>query len=233
MRDGGMNPRLLLVEDDPVSQAYLAEAARALPARVDCAASIAEALSLAARHRHDAWLLDANLPDGSGASLLARLRELHPPPSPHALAHTASHLPGELAALREAGFDAIVGKPLPVGAWQAAILAGLSRQALPTWDDAGALRALNGNAGAVSSLRHLFLAELPGQHRAINAAINAGDTATAHAGLHRLKASCGFVGAARLQEAAHLLDADPTAVAARDAFDAAMAGLLDAAASAD
>ncbi len=232
MRDGGMNPRLLLVEDDPVSQAYLAEAARALPAEVDCAASIAEALTLAARHRHDAWLLDANLPDGSGAALLARLRELHPSPPPHALAHTASKLPGELAALRKAGFDAIVCKPLAVGAWQAAIRAGLSMETPQAWDDAGALRALNGNADAVSSLRQLFLAELHGQHRAISAAIDAGDAATAHAGLHRLKASCGFVGASRLQQATHMLDANPTAPDARGTFDAAVADLLHAAAQA-
>ena len=61
MRDGGMNPRLLLVEDDPVSQTYLAEAARALPAEVDCAGSVAEALLLAGQHGYDVWLIDAHM----------------------------------------------------------------------------------------------------------------------------------------------------------------------------
>ena len=227
-----MNPRLLLVEDDPVSQAYLADAARALPAEVDCAGSLAEAIALAAQARHDLWLIDANLPDGSGTALLACLRETLPGPHPAALAHTASKLQEDLAALQAAGFDAVVSKPLPVQDWQAAIRQCLGdAEPEPAWDDAGALRALNGNADAVASLRELFLAELPRQQRAITAALEAGDEETARAELHRLKASCGFVGAARMRRAAEALDARAFDPQARARFDAAVGETLAAAAS--
>lgn len=229
MRDDGMNLRLLLVEDDPVSQAYLADAARALPAEVDCAGSVAEALLLAAQHRYDAWLIDAHLPDGNGPDLLARLRTAHPLPRIPALAHTASTVAEDLMRLRTAGFDAAISKPLAPDAWQSAIRRCLPDTApTPTWDDASALRALNGNADAVASLRQLFLAELPRQQQAIKAALDAGDADAAQAELHRLKASCGFVGALQMRRAVDELHAGLFDRAAREQFDIATASTISA-----
>ena len=69
-------PRVLLVEDDPVSAAFLRDAATALPARVDVAGSMAEAMELAANCSHDLYLVDANLPDGRGETLLQQLNML-------------------------------------------------------------------------------------------------------------------------------------------------------------
>lgn len=46
-------PRLLLFEDHPVSAIFLRDAASTLPAQVDIAASIADALAMAKRHPHD------------------------------------------------------------------------------------------------------------------------------------------------------------------------------------
>ena len=82
-------PRVLLVEDDPVSRAFLGAAIQALPAAVDAADSMAAALALAAAGRYDLWLFDASLPDGSGSELLAKLRVRDA--STPALAHTAAH----------------------------------------------------------------------------------------------------------------------------------------------
>src|SRR5690606_26492213 len=70
-------PRILLVEDDPVTQAYLAAVLEALPATVDAVASAGEAMravSGGGRGTHALWLVDAHLPDADGAGLLARLR---------------------------------------------------------------------------------------------------------------------------------------------------------------
>ncbi len=229
MRDGGMNPRLLLVEDDPVSQTYLAEAARALPAEVDCAGSVAEALLLAGQHGYDVWLIDAHMPDGSGPELLARLRAAHPSSLTPALGHTASTVAEDLSALRAAGFDAAISKPLSPGAWQSAIRGCLPDAApAPAWDDASALRALNGNTDAVASLRQIFLAELPKQQRAIQTALDAGDTDAAQTELHRLKASCGFVGALRMRRAVDDLYATPLDREARGQFDTAVAETINA-----
>lgn len=229
MRDSGMKPRLLLVEDDPVSQAFLATAARALPAEVDCAGSLHEARALLARHRYAAWLVDANLPDGHGETLLALLPDLAGD-APRTLAHTASEQADELQRLRAAGFDAAIAKPLPMADWLAAIRGLLATAPPPLWDEEAALAALNGDAGAVATLRDLFRSELPVQSRAILAALQAGDEAAARGELHRLKAGCGFVGAARLRAAVDALHAAPQDAVVRSAFaDAVALTLHDAA----
>ncbi|MFT3756315.1 MAG: response regulator [Pseudoxanthomonas sp.] len=206
--------RLLLVEDDPISRAWLAAVLETLPATVNTAGSLAAARS--GDISQDLWLLDANLPDGSGTVLLAELRRQRP--ATPALAHTADTSAGMRQQLLQAGFAAVLAKPLEAEALLAAVRQALALTAapvtpapaastdLPVWDDALALAALNGHAENVAALRGLFLAELPKQHAAILAAAASGDTPALHAELHRLRASCGFVGAARLQAVAMAFD---------------------------
>jgi DNA-binding response OmpR family regulator len=213
-----MNPRILLVEDDPVSRAFLAAAVEALPARVVAVDTCAQALRREQAEPCDLWLVDANLPDGSGASLLAGLRQ-HAKGTP-ALAHTASGDAADHRALRAAGFVDVLVKPLSMEALQAAIRGALGSGravaegqpqpylGLPPWDDAAALSALKGQQAHVVALRRLFLDELPGQCLAVERAIAHGDTATAGGELHRMRASCGFVGAVQLGEAARRLETD-------------------------
>lgn len=226
-----MKPRLLLVEDDPVSLAFLRAALEGLPATVEVAASLAEAQ--AAASGHDLWLIDANLPDGSGADLLAQLRAASP--ATPALAHTADDSPGLARSLREAGFDGVVVKPIPAAELQAKVCAALGLRpsiasrpmrdgdiaALPPWNDATALAAMNGNRDGVAQLRRLFLAELPGQRERIGNAVRSGDLDAARHELHRLKAGSGFVGALRVQAAASALNDAPGDAGLLDAFELA------------
>jgi DNA-binding response OmpR family regulator len=226
-------PRILLVEDDPVSQAFLAAAIEALPATVDRAGSLAEARTLAAGHAHALWLVDANLPDGHGADLLAQLRVdfLGTP----ALAHTASQDRHALDALIDAGFLEVLVKPLSAKTLQAAIDRALGAVAvapmatgpkLPSWDDAAALSALNGQQEHVQALRRLFLDELPAQRRSIATAAANGDLAAMRSTLHRMRASCGFVGAARLDAAVRTLESNLHRASALQRFDEAASDLL-------
>lgn len=208
-----MNPRILLVEDDPTTRAYLTALTEALPARTDGAASIAQALRHAAAARYDLWLVDANLPDGTGIELLQRLRAIAP--RTPALAHTAAQARSELEPLHAAGFEDVLVKPVDAGAWHAAIRRALGRAAvegacessrdaggqLLLWDEAAAARALGGNSANVAALRGLFLSELPAQV----AAIREVDGEARRAQLHRLRASCAFVGACRLEDAVRRL----------------------------
>ena len=207
-------PRILLVEDDPVSRAFLAAAVAGLPATVDEAASIAEALALALDGDHDLFLIDANLPDGRGAELLRELRtHAHVP----ALAHTAAARRSDLDALIEAGFVEALIKPLGAAQLQQAIVRALQGRPasatvipagcgkLPVWDHEAALAAVNGLQPQAMQLRALFLAELPAQRDAVVAAASAGEVAKLLAQLHRLQGSCGFVGAARLSAAVRAL----------------------------
>jgi CheY-like chemotaxis protein/HPt (histidine-containing phosphotransfer) domain-containing protein len=210
-----MTPRILLVEDDPTTHEFMRVALEALPATVLGARSQAEALALT--EVFDLCLVDANLPDGRGEDLLRQLRERQP--ELPALAHTADHSPGLHAALCEAGFAAVVVKPVSAANLRQAVMGVLEIREplppaavracsndLPVWDDATALAALGGNPTHLQTLRDLFLKELDAQAAAITSALAGSDWAAAHQQLHRLRASTGFVGAARLQAAAHTLD---------------------------
>lgn len=210
-------PRVLLVEDDVVSRAFLTAAVQAVPAEVDSADNLAAALSLGCAQDYALWLFDANLPDGNGAELLARLRARHP--HTPALAHTATDDRVVLDALITAGFLEVLVKPLPAAAVQGAVRrvlglpcgddAGVGLVAtggkVPVWDDDAATRALNGNRAHVATLRSLFVEELPRVRERIGGAVSSGDFDGVRASLHKLRASCGFVGAARLGEATHAL----------------------------
>ncbi|HSR64245.1 MAG TPA: response regulator [Xanthomonadaceae bacterium] len=232
-----MQPKILLVEDDPVSRAFLAAAVAALPATVDAVTDCAAAERHAVDGGHDLWLIDAHLPDGDGDALLARLRRGAATP---ALGHTASHDRHELDRLLAAGFLEVLVKPVAPGALRAAIRRALGKPGAidadtprqgatpPVWDDEGAIATLKGERAHVEALRRLFLDELPGQRLAVDAALAAGDGDGAAHVLHRLRASCGFVGAAGLAQAVHALEADMHAPAALRRFDEAVDELLGA-----
>ena len=225
--------RLLLVEDDPTSRGFLQAATAALPAEVDTADSLAAAHALAARVPHDLWLIDANLPDGTGIELLARLRAegLQTP----AIAHTAAREPEVLAALRAAGFALAVSKPLSAQAWRDAIrqvldlpatgpgpgdaaTADAAPELRPLWNTVAALEAVGGVSDNAAALRDLFLGELPAARAAVQQAARDGDTDALQGALHKLRAGCGFVGADRLCDAAATLHAAPDSAAALQDF---------------
>ncbi len=217
-------PQVLLVEDDAVSASFLSEAIATLPAHVAVATTLAEALRLAATRTFDLWLIDAHLPDGSGIELLERLRAQGRETA--AIAHTAETAKPVLDALIDAGFEEVLIKPLGVDAVQGAVrrFVGWADDVphdahspashsssgdegerptcgkLPLWDDAAALRALNGNHAHVAAMRGLFRTELPQQAERIVSALRDNDDARLYAELHKLIASANFVGAARLAQ---------------------------------
>jgi HPt (histidine-containing phosphotransfer) domain-containing protein len=150
--------------------------------------------------------------------LLARLRARFPTTA--ALAHTADDSPTLHRQLRAAGFDEVLVKPLTALRLRQAVEILLSGQentaysagtvlyagALPLWDDAVALTALNGNHEHVATLRRMFLEELPRHLVEIQASLQTSDPQAASQVLHQLKASSGFVGAMRLQAATTALE---------------------------
>lgn len=229
-------PRILLVEDDPTSRAFLAAALHAIPAGVDAVDSLASALALAVNRRYDLWLFDANLPDGDGCELLERARRTQP--DVPALAHTASNEPAIREKLLAAGFDDVMVKPLPASSVRSAVRHALGLDAptgsfdgsnaveRPLWDDDAATAALNGNRAHVATLRQLFIAELPQTRERIVGSARNGDHAAVHAELHKLRASCGFVGAARLADAVQALQSRTDDAGTLDDFDRAALDIL-------
>ena len=213
-------PRILLVEDDPVSQAYLAAVLEALPARVDAVGRAGDAVRAVERGEHDShrlWLVDAPLPDADGASLLARLRSLAP--WTPAIAHTASRERREIDALLAAGFEQVLCKPVAVVALRAVVSAALQPRASVA--EAGGHPRWN-----VAALRQLFRDELPAQRAAVNIALQAGRPGAALGVLHRMRASCSLVGARCLDAAVQALQHEPESRAALEAFNRAVVAWL-------
>jgi CheY-like chemotaxis protein len=216
--------KLLLLEDDPVSRSFLSQVLAELPASIDCAGSCAAAEVLALRGGHVLWLFDANLPDGNGAELLSRLRAsgLTTP----ALALTAESFEERLVLLSEAGFIDVLQKPITATALLAVARRLVHSVAAPApssagrlWDEAQALAAVGVKIESAHALRRLFLDELPGQIECVRSAYAASDSATVRDQLHRLKASCGFVGAGGLLAAVNRLSTTMDDDSFRDFLD--------------
>lgn len=226
--------RVLLVEDDPVSGAFLRAALERLPARVDIATTCGRARTLARSGAYALWLVDAHLPDGRGDALLTGLRAEGF--NTVAIAHTAAREADQHERLLQAGFMEVLVKPLSGSEILAAarqalgMLAPTARATAPSehapvWDDASALDALMGNRTHLQALRRLFLPDLRAMRVALSAAVANDDAATLRSVLHRLRASCSFVGAARLAASVNRL-VEGDAATEWPAFDAIVAQTL-------
>lgn len=236
---------VLLVEDDPTSRAFLAAALQRMPSRVFLAGDVAGALDEIRRCPDAMLLVDAHLPDGSGIELLEALRASGA--CGVALAHTASTDPGLHARLRGAGFVAVLVKPLSADRLLAGVRAATATGpgcapgmpdrtpaepgepgcVRPVWDFEAALRAVGGRQAHVDALRGLFLDELPTVRARVRDAVLRLDDAGLHAELHRLRAGCGFVGAARLAATVRALQHEPGRLPLAD-FEAAVDATLAA-----
>jgi DNA-binding NtrC family response regulator len=102
--------RVLVVDDEPVVRRTLARALMARGIAVDTAEGGAAALDLLRSRALDAVILDRQLPDSDGLSLLGRLRREHPEVEVVMLIPAGDPVSGE-RALKEGAYD-IVHKPI-------------------------------------------------------------------------------------------------------------------------
>lgn len=197
-------PRLLIVDDDPVSLHFLAEVARGSHCDVVAVPNAIDALAAAHAGSFDLLLLDRRLPDMSGAELLARLRAANM--MAPAIATSAEIDAGIDAMLRAAGFIAVLSKPLAVEKLRAQLHAWLpdgSGVATPQLLDDASASAVSGSAvETLRALRGLFVAELTELEHDLTDDACVVDAER----LHRLRASCGFCGATALGQIAAQLE---------------------------
>lgn len=194
--------KILLAEDDPISQVFLREAIQACGGEPTVCADGSSALAQARAGGWNLLILDHHLPGLDGDAMLAVLRaELAPGGRlPPALATTAEPASTH-ARLLQAGFARVLPKPLALDELRAA-LEDFGCRAAPL-DDAAALRAC-GSPSTVERLRRLFAEqELPRiQHEFEQLGE---DRQAFRSTLHRLLASCGFCGAVELAQASDAL----------------------------
>lgn len=209
MNDGGSDTilRVLLAEDDAVSQRFFGETLAALGCSVDACARGDEALTLARAHRYDLLLLDVRLPGLGGAAVLAALRA-----DPQALSRGCAALASSAAldtaqqrALLAAGFAGTVSKPTSLAALEALVQAHRLRLGRTLLDDAAALRALGTSRETMTAMRGLLAVELAQLADGFEHLLRH-DPAALIEPLHRLQAACGFCGAPQLAAAAAALE---------------------------
>ena len=100
--------RILLVEDHADTQHVMSRLLQSCRHDVKAACSVASALALASQHPFDLVISDVGLPDGSGAAMMAQLRNQYNVPG-IAVSGYAMH---EMDASAKAAFAAHLIKPI-------------------------------------------------------------------------------------------------------------------------
>ena len=203
----GILPRILLVEDNPISREFLHEALKPLDISIDIAETLTAARLLARQYNHALFLSDVHLPDGGPDEIFSALRQLQE--NTLVVAITAEASPATCQTLSDMGYQEVWAKPISMATLQKNVtrLLGLNPaiadtiSALELWDEAAALRAVGGSLTTLTALRVMFLSELPQHRKNITEAFHANDTSGLKSECHKLLAACGFVGAAGLAHA--------------------------------
>jgi PAS domain S-box-containing protein len=113
--------RVLLVEDNDVQRALLAEALEGHGFRVEEAGNGEEALEKAAAIVPDVIVMDVQMPGMDGLEATRRLRAIPALAGTPVLALTALVMPGDRERCREAGADEYLAKPVPLATLAAAV----------------------------------------------------------------------------------------------------------------
>lgn len=222
MTTSDSRPRVLIVDDDPVSLRFLEAAVMQCGFIAITAADGVTALT--ANGSFDLLLIDRHLPDVDGADLLRALRERGV--DALAIATSAEIDAATAAQLRAAGFADILEKPASVQRIGEVVTRHLPEIMPILLNDAAALNAIGGDAEALRALRSLLAQELEQLERDLTHGSLATNPAQLGERLHRLRASCGFCGASALASHAAewqnaLRNGSETTDEIRDAFVAA------------
>ena len=193
-------PRVLLAEDDPASARFLSASLETLGCRVLSHATGSAALQAATDTRFDLLVIDCQLPDREGLSLIASLRSDSTAASRHApaVATSAEWNNHKQRAMLGGGFAALIGKPCSLDELRHLLEAHVDPAALPMRQE-GSARVAAGSAANLAALRRLFARELGTLAGDLPALCADPPRLTDH--LHRLCASAGFCGAPALAAA--------------------------------
>jgi len=210
-------PRVLVVDDDPVTLRFLYEAISRCGCAVTTAGDANTASAAEAPAGFDLALLDRQMPGSSGVAILAELRARGM--AAPAIA-TSAHFDSVAATeLREAGFAGLLLKPSGMAEIAALLARHLGTLPVspitepldpaapgePLLDNTMALAAIGGDHAALVALRMLFRLELDAIARDFTD-FSTIDPSALRDRLHRLGASCGFCGALALRGCAVRLE---------------------------
>ena len=116
-----MSADILIVDDDEINRKVAALFLQRMGWQTGQAASAAEALEQMEKQAYACLLLDISMPGMSGIELCQQLRRDERWKGLRLVAYTAHAMSDEQAAILQAGFDAIITKPLSRDALEAAL----------------------------------------------------------------------------------------------------------------
>ncbi|MEM7487701.1 MAG: ATP-binding protein [Pseudomonadota bacterium] len=212
--------RLLVADDSPTNQMLVRSLLDRLGAECEVAGDGIEALNWLARERFDAALIDVEMPVLSGLEVirterLRQVRSLAPPMAILAMSAYVTRDDGE--ALRTAGADGILSKPLP----EIDVFARILKRHLDAVPDSSTWRPDTApvlNLAVLSDLLQAvgpegqgplldrMRADLAQVETKLSAALGDGDLAAVSAESHALLSIAGAVAALPTQEAARRLN---------------------------
>lgn len=190
--------RVIIIEDDEISLHFIAEAVALLPLHVDECRNFTEAKTLLETSFYDLIISDIHLPDGN---LLHEAQFF--PEQIKKIATSAEINPDITSRLKEAGIDAVLSKPMSIAVLHQTVQQLLGLKLIPKkesvlWDDQKTLSAKGINDESLRILKNLFKTELPQMLLIINSEFKNSNHTKIVEILHKLKASCGFLGANKL-----------------------------------
>ena len=204
--------KVLLVDDNPVNLKLGSELIRLWGHQVTEAEHGAEALDIYRQREFDLIILDIQMPDIDGVSLLQMMRDHYPEDQTPIVALTANVLNDEADRLLELGFDYFLEKPIDEEKFRA-LLDGEPRRRsdqLPQQADAGTITdcsvdyaaslALSAdNESLLRQILEIIQRDIPGQQQQLRNAVQKLDRARLGAAVHKLHGVTCYASLPRLR----------------------------------
>ncbi len=209
----GQSPRslrILLVEDDVMSQQVALRLLERLGHRVEIAASGPAALAKLSAQAFDVALMDVQLPGMNGFDVTAHWRDYERTKGGHLpiIAVTARAFPEDRARCLAAGMDAYVTKPIQAAVLYATLHETLREEHFSSGhsqviDIVSILQSVGGDRTLLRELGQLFLLHVPRQREALREALQQGLPEAVERAAHALR---GSMATFRAHDACHLLE---------------------------
>jgi len=231
LRESARKLNILVAEDNAVNQALIIRVLQKMGHATALAQTGKEALALAAAEKFDLVFMDVQMPEIDGLDATLAIRESEKTTMTHLpiFAMTAHALKGDRELCLAAGMDGYIAKPVRFSDIEQALASltkpglttpGLTTPSLakpsrapveaassPAWNQAEALRRIDGDEELLREMCQLFLQESPKLLLQLQQAVAAGDADAIVRAAHSLKGESSCLSAARTSQAARQLEA--------------------------
>ncbi|MEE8364288.1 MAG: ATP-binding protein [Gammaproteobacteria bacterium] len=229
---------ILLVDDNDINLKLGSELIRLWGHRVTEATHADEAMALYCSRTFDLIILDIQMPDIDGITLLKMMREEKPDDSTPVVALTANILPQESERLLDLGFDYYLGKPIDEVKFHRLLQGSVERKIITPEDGSSdqlglqmesvdlekSLALAGDNDSLLQQIFGILLCEIPDHQRQLSGAVQALDYDKISAIVHKIHGITCYTSLPRLKQQVlklqQQLSSTPHAALAEEAIQA-------------